>query len=682
MAESIVKRLRGYLNRAIKGPFTSAVLEALAAGDALNEANILAVKEQLFIMTASGEYLDRLLAGIGIVRPPGVGISDDLLRELAIAQTNSKLVRNILLEVLEIFYGSDAVRANTLSGSPQGYVLKDGMTLIFQVDTNPTPLVVTFQAKDFNNIANASAEEVANVISTVAFNSGYSLTASTQLDTDTGETYVQLMSGTRGPRSAITVTGGSAQNILNFSKRSLSIPQNTTQFTTSFVGQYIRFTWSGGLNPVLGLVRLGDYVNIYGNQFLIQNQGSYIVEDVQDGPIGQAYFDIINPNFLPQGVITLGPVGGASGNGVVIATANIVNAPSGAIRSSNIVTIQTTTPHGFLAGQTVTISGVDNTPFNGTFTIASTPTATTFTYPQLGLNVSSGGGSASVDYVIQPLAGAVRSSGVTTITTVGNHNLIAGQLIAVERVNDSSFDGTFNIIAVGANTLTYAQNASNDLVFFTPIKSIIQELPRYASIYEVNPYEVVVFMPATTAIVKRTLIGSWHVHNSNTDTSFVGSYTYDVTTGFPISAVSTKLTTDIFEGQLLTVGFGSNTLEFPDDSGFLVFDYGTANQEGPVRYLGRPSSGSLLLDPSYKFKKSHVTGSDVTLLINRTPYVPTTDGTDYPTYVTGTVTGRIASEDLLQKLVASGILLTIIIVYPQSKGLNDLVHTVYNGDPV
>lgn len=68
---------------------------------------------------------------------------------------------------------------------------------------------------------------------------------------------------------------------------------------------------------------------------------------------------------------------------------------NGAVRASNVVTITTTTAHNLNVGQQVTISGVADASFNGTFTIASVPSATTFTYSQTGANATSGGGTVS-----------------------------------------------------------------------------------------------------------------------------------------------------------------------------------------------------------------------------------------------------------------------------------------------
>ena len=70
---------------------------------------------------------------------------------------------------------------------------------------------------------------------------------------------------------------------------------------------------------------------------------------------------------------------------------------NGAVESSNTVTITTTTGHGFSVGQTVVISGVGVSGYNGTFVIASVPTATMFTYTDSTSNLTaSGGGTANV----------------------------------------------------------------------------------------------------------------------------------------------------------------------------------------------------------------------------------------------------------------------------------------------
>jgi hypothetical protein len=56
--------------------------------------------------------------------------------------------------------------------------------------------------------------------------------------------------------------------------------------------------------------------------------------------------------------------------------------------TSNVATLTTATDHYLTTGDSVIVSGVDST-FDGTYTVASTPTGTTFTYAKVHGNVSS-----------------------------------------------------------------------------------------------------------------------------------------------------------------------------------------------------------------------------------------------------------------------------------------------------
>lgn len=190
------------------------------------------------------------------------------------------------------------------------------------------------------------------------------------------------------------------------------------------------------------------------------------------------------------------------GGTVMVAT---IASTNGAVRGSNIVTITTTSAHGLSVGQSVTISGVADGSFNGTFTVSSVPSTTTFTYAQTGSDATSGGGSVSAATVkwsvggvdggnaqlgtITPATtgsgvpatytapaalppattvsivagnGAVRNNNVVTITTTAAHNLVVGQIVTISGVADTSFNGTFFVQTVpSTTTFTYSQTASN-----------------------------------------------------------------------------------------------------------------------------------------------------------------------------------------------------------------------------
>jgi glucose/arabinose dehydrogenase len=85
-------------------------------------------------------------------------------------------------------------------------------------------------------------------------------------------------------------------------------------------------------------------------------------------------------------------------------------AANGAVRSSGIITFTTTVAHPFRKGGQVTIAGVGNATFNGTFDVTSVlpgspdpQISTQFTVVQAGVDATSGGGTATT----QSIGGAI-----------------------------------------------------------------------------------------------------------------------------------------------------------------------------------------------------------------------------------------------------------------------------------
>src|SRR5262249_2498114 len=158
-------------------------------------------------------------------------------------------------------------------------------------------------------------------------------------------------------------------------------------------------------------------------------------------------------------------------------------------------TITATSVFQLAPGTVVSISGVANASFNGTFTVASQPTSTTFTYAQTGADAVSGGGTVTGPRVVPPtdtagagsinsaaclvtvgagtcstatfaphppIVSAIRSSNVVTITTAVPHQLFEGKTITIQGVANTSFNGGFTVVSVPSpTTFTYNQAAAN-----------------------------------------------------------------------------------------------------------------------------------------------------------------------------------------------------------------------------
>jgi hypothetical protein len=67
-------------------------------------------------------------------------------------------------------------------------------------------------------------------------------------------------------------------------------------------------------------------------------------------------------------------------------------------RTTNITTITTSAAHGYSIGDVVTIAAVTNTSVNGSFSILTVPTTTTFTYSNAGTNITSGADTGTITF--------------------------------------------------------------------------------------------------------------------------------------------------------------------------------------------------------------------------------------------------------------------------------------------
>jgi hypothetical protein len=114
------------------------------------------------------------------------------------------------------------------------------------------------------------------------------------------------------------------------------------------------------------------------------------------------------------------------------------------LASNNIVTITTSAPHYLQVGDEVSLSNVD-TNLNGTYTVAATPTSTTFTYAKTIPNITSA-----------PVVDGIASYKSAVLVTSGSHGLSAGKSIVVE-INDEVFDGT-HVVSKVDNSTTFRYN--------------------------------------------------------------------------------------------------------------------------------------------------------------------------------------------------------------------------------
>ena len=608
-------RLRSYLNPYIKGKVTDAVLNALASGTSsylIN--NAAAVNDMLYITTAAGDYLDQRLAEFGITRPPSVGLSDEVFSQIGIEVKNRKQVRDLINKLLNAIFGDEYVRASNSCSNFEPYDLSDGDTLIINFDAANT-VTVTFSAAQFQNINAALAQEVADAISTSLNSQGFSGSAIAK--NDGNGNYVEILSSTIGPASSVTVLGGSAQNELQFPQIAPAGGNASTQWTLSLQpGGIVRFTWTGGASPQLGKVAAGNYVNVYGGGFASStNVGSYTITKSVGGASGSSYFEVENPLGTP-GVVVQG-----SDNAVLFYNP-IRQTISSRTSYAAVYQVESGVLQIFIPAATQVIrrsrigSAHLHDPPNGVFT-----------------------------FLAQPNAGD-QFSITSSVTLRAGSDFAIGSTIAITATN---LTNAINNAVSGVDALT-GQNTS------------------YQSI-------VTIWNDSTSNTITATYTGSADITGSgplgdptSLQPNQQGPYMYDTTQAFIVSDIGTILEQDL-NGTDSRVVQVENSSNFPNSFGYILLGYGTESQEGPIPYLATPSSSTILISPSYTIQQDHPAGTDVRLIAQKAPVTVSSDGTNYPFYITDVVSGREYAESLIQSVAATGIAIVFTVLYPSDIGL-------------
>jgi hypothetical protein len=215
-------------------------------------------------------------------------------------------------------------------------------------------------------------------------------------------------------------------------------------------GNLYKETSPGTLNNIATNVAPNSYANsttAFAREYIA-------VSDAQTGNDIPRQYDDTNLDRVSQSGPGAGPtvidensivaIAGSPTGATQPAAVNIAASPTGATQSGYLVTITTTSAHGLSAGQTVTISGVAVTNYDGTFPVVATPSSTQFTYiaGATGLAASGGGTSASA---------------TVTIQTSSAHGLVVGQSVDISGVAVTAYNGTYTILTVPDSThFTYS----------------------------------------------------------------------------------------------------------------------------------------------------------------------------------------------------------------------------------
>jgi subtilisin-like proprotein convertase family protein len=128
-------------------------------------------------------------------------------------------------------------------------------------------------------------------------------------------------------------------------------------------------------------------------------------------------------------------------------------------------TVVTTTAHGFLPGDVVVIDGDTSGRFNGTFTIATVPNTTTFTFAS---TVAAPGTGSMIAYryanaaaIASPVMNLSGDGITATVMTTTPHGFVAGDQIVIDGATPAGFNGRWVINSVtNPFTFTFANSTA------------------------------------------------------------------------------------------------------------------------------------------------------------------------------------------------------------------------------
>lgn len=236
-----------------------------------------------------------------------------------------------------------------------------------------------------------------------------------------------------------------------------------------------------------------------------------------------------------------------------------------------------------------------------------------------------------------------RTANVVTGVTVAPHGYVVGESIIISNTSGGPgfFNGAFTVASASGSTFTYDQVGGNGAA--TTLGESRIERDGLSN----NGSKVI----ATDAII-------------NSVSRITGSYIWDQAATFVLSS-NTAETSDLIQAGKIVRLLNTTANSMSSSGGFIIFDYGRTNQEGPVRYLYKPTSGTIALDPSYTFKHSHSIGSPIVAISRKGPHQMSGRAFEYPAYITDPSEARFILQELIRSVKSAGIFVNFLVRYPE-----------------
>lgn len=151
---------------------------------------------------------------------------------------------------------------------------------------------------------------------------------------------------------------------------------------------------------------------------------------------------------------------------------------------------------------------------------------------------------------------------------------------------------------------------------------------------------------------------------SRLNTGLFGPIMWDQNASFVLSSLTSNIQQEIKAGNNVRSLEITGVNNIPDEEGFVIFDFGTEFQEGPVRYLFKPTDSSVQMDPAYVFQFNHDIGSAITVIRRKGAHIMSGLGTEYGGYITDPSIAREILQNLILDVKSVGIFVEFLIRFP------------------
>lgn len=313
-------------------------------------------------------------------------------------------------------------------------------------------------------------------------------------------------------------------------------------------------------------------------------------------------------------------------------------------RTSNVVTATTISPHNYLVGDVIAIadsSGIQVGSATGDITIGSNVITNVSSMSSIAPGILiSGPGIPAGSVVVSNTLTTITINSAATATTAGI-NLTYSENLNVGSIVTSVSTNTFSYVQIGTDGSATSPGTS-----------------RVERIGLANSGSKIIITSAVSSDVSR----------------IKGSYIWDKAAPFVLSSNTAQINDDIKAGKIVRL-LNTSVNDMPASGGYIIFDYGRNTQEGPIRYLYKPTDNTIAIDPSYTFKYNHDSGSPIVAINHKGPHSMSGQGSEYPAYLTDPSEARIILQDLIRSVKSAGIFVNFLVRYPdQLYGILD----VYN----